>query len=482
MRSMQPWGESEHSTERDAGDSHPVHLASGQWWQAKSSRRRVGSALFQKDVTMAPSSTRALALLIVLAWGGEASAQEGFLVLRPMSEGSAQILIDGRPVGTLGARELSLTLPVGPHTFTARRSGFDAFTQSIRIQDGEPLVLTVAFQISDTRVVSGGETTGGVAKQSTGRLRIVHLDPLEVNVSVNGRTLGSTPLTLELPSGRRTVQVGRAELCVLVEPDAEGYVRFRGQVVEELRDVSDCRDSEIRVTMRNVPPGYRATSSSVAGQRREAGGVLSFSITEPGGHEVFMTHATWPDFMVSLSVGYGQDVEVVLGVAPPTLLGDTVPPEPPTVVDTVFSDRPPEDPRDPEGLRILRSMLSFVEASNALSQRFYLACPTDSRDYAAVRAACLPDLHARVDSATAAMSDSTLIAVYEGERAAWEVRRDGFQDGISEAQQEMLIAAEEYERRLEIVRANRASNETALSEWGELLKSPPYSVERRQRE
>ena len=100
----------------------------------------------------------------------------------------AQISIDGKPVGE--TPEMIDGLIIGNHKITVSKEGYETATADIAIKENETVEKNIVL----------------AKKASSAKLRI-YSTPTNAAVKINGKELGSTPYTADLPLGKYKVKV-----------------------------------------------------------------------------------------------------------------------------------------------------------------------------------------------------------------------------------------------------------------------------------
>ncbi|RDI95731.1 PEGA domain-containing protein [Meiothermus sp. QL-1] len=154
---------------------------------------------------------------------GQLPPATGTLVVRSSPSG-AQVLIDGRVVGTT---PLVLELQPGSYQLELRRSGFDPLRAGFTIRPGQTTELSLTLTASPP-------PTGILAVDST---------PRGAEVLVDGRVLGTTPLSLALSPGSYTVELRRS-----------GYSPFRTRV-----SIQAGRTTRLSISLAAVAPPIQPT-------------------------------------------------------------------------------------------------------------------------------------------------------------------------------------------------------------------------------
>lgn len=313
-----------------------------------------------------------LVTAFTLALGGANTlvAQEGFLVLRPLPDGEAAIYVNGQSQGVLQNQEMTIPLPPGEHRLIARRDGYHEFSRQVRIESGEPLPVSIQFVEAEVRVIEGGDAAGGAVGREMGTLRVVHLDPVDVPVVVGGRQLGSTPLTLELPTGIQELRIGATRLCLYVRAAENSYVRLRRGTIEEVENTVPCEDIWVQVEVVPLPAGYSAHSHQEPGSTQSTfrpGGALGTVVVSrlpPGRHELLLQHEEYPDFVIPVEAAFGDRIRVEVDLPdPPELIADTIRPRAPELgMEHRFTEREPSRPGPrPAVVRRLEDQIRQVE-------------------------------------------------------------------------------------------------------------------------
>lgn len=177
---------------------------------------------------------------LTLATSG--SAQTGFIVLSPINNGPAQVLIDGQSAGTLSTQELTLEVGAGSRSLLVQREGFAAYRTIVEVREGDVVEVNVRLLPRRVRIVED-RPIEGVGRQLMAEMRVLHLDPVRVPIVVDGQAVGETPATLEVPAGELHIRVGQAVLCLRVNPYDSALVRVRQGRLEELRKAWRCEDA-----------------------------------------------------------------------------------------------------------------------------------------------------------------------------------------------------------------------------------------------
>lgn len=115
------------------------------------------------------------------------AASKGDVVVKlPQGLSNALLSIDGKEVGTLPVPPQSLT--AGEHTLKVKRLGYAEFVKKITVAGGKSLDVDVRLTAASA-VVS------------------VTSDLADAQVLINGRSMGSAPVTLEVPPGSTEISV-----------------------------------------------------------------------------------------------------------------------------------------------------------------------------------------------------------------------------------------------------------------------------------
>jgi hypothetical protein len=115
------------------------------------------------------------------------AASKGDLVIKsPQGLSNAVLSIDGKEVGTLPVPPQSLT--AGEHTLKVKRAGYADFVKKVTVAGGK----SVDVEARLTAVAAVVSVTSDVA---------------DAQVFINGRSMGSAPVTLELPPGPTELSV-----------------------------------------------------------------------------------------------------------------------------------------------------------------------------------------------------------------------------------------------------------------------------------
>ena len=132
---------------------------------------------------------------------GAETAPAGRVLVRSEPAG-ARVLVDGRVRGTTPAALRDL--PFGAVTLTVERDGYRPETRRISLTRERPSA-AVTVQLNQTGAASPGPARAGGAAAG---VLVVESRPSGARVTVDGRPIGTTPLSLpEVSSGRHTVRL-----------------------------------------------------------------------------------------------------------------------------------------------------------------------------------------------------------------------------------------------------------------------------------
>ena len=131
----------------------------------------------------------------------------------------AQIAIDGKPVGE--TPEMIDGLIIGNHKITVSKEGYETATADIAIKENETVEKNIVL----------------AKKASSAKLRI-YSTPTNAAIKINGKELGSTPYTADLPLGKYKVKVTK-----------DGYRSGRKRLVLDEKGVSHNFELKNRRTM-----------------------------------------------------------------------------------------------------------------------------------------------------------------------------------------------------------------------------------------
>ena len=149
----------------------------------------------------------------------------------------AMVLIDSKPYKGNGRVEEEL--PLGEHTYVIAATGYVTAESTVKLNGGSQRVINETLE-KETAAVADQPTTGTLMITST---------PADASVKVDGRYMGTTPLTLD----------GQAAGSYTVTLSADGYVTLTRQAT-----VTAGRTSTVSVTMEQKPVEQPAAASAVA--------------------------------------------------------------------------------------------------------------------------------------------------------------------------------------------------------------------------
>ncbi|MFT3922501.1 MAG: PEGA domain-containing protein [Myxococcales bacterium] len=201
----------------------------------------------------------AVAVLCILIYVFLAKTEPGVVQLTT-HPADAQVMFDGKPVGTASPFVVTGVAPNENHLIEVRKAGYSSWSQEVQVQPGQTLQLPVGLEVQG----AGGPTGGDVAA-ATGGFSLETLPP-GAKVFLDGQELGGlTPLRVgNLVPRRYDVKVrlnGYREASIPVE--------VRAGVDQSLtRTVLEAQQIRVRVT--SEPPNADAAVSR-GGERRPLG-------------------------------------------------------------------------------------------------------------------------------------------------------------------------------------------------------------------
>ena len=117
---------------------------------------------------------------------------------------AAQIRIDGNDSGTTPS---TVTLKAGTHQVVISKSGYDDHQESITVQAGENI--TINAELTQPAGPTGSTSSKKPAPPKYGQL-VVNSNVAGAQIKVDGGVVGTTPRTLDLPTGTHQVTVAKS--------------------------------------------------------------------------------------------------------------------------------------------------------------------------------------------------------------------------------------------------------------------------------
>lgn len=283
-------------------------------------------------------------LSLYLLRPGRALGQDSaYVVLAPIRQGPAAVFIDGAPRGQLADAELTLAVLPGRRALSVRRDGFAPFQREVTVAPGDVQQITVVLE-PVTASISEDRPEQGTSRQGTGKFRVIHLEPVKTDISVEGQRLGETPATILVPSGEHEVQVGSYAACWVVTPGDSGYLRLRSGRLEQMTGISLCDRRPIPVILIGVPENATLTiNDDPIRPAPVRPGVWETTVRRPGTY-VLTLGGEYVPLELELDVRWGDSVEAIvdLGLHRPRPRGDTLPPPRPSPASIPEHERPQE--------------------------------------------------------------------------------------------------------------------------------------------
>lgn len=255
--------------------------------------------------------------------GAAAQTESGYLVIDGISNGPAQVIVDGVVRGQLREEELTLQVQSGRRRVVVRKRFFRDFERMIDVRVGDVTQLHVDLVAQQTVAVED-RPEGGAATQDVGVLRVVHLQPVSVEIRVDDAIVGNTPATLQVPAGRHVVEVGTSDpICVVVDSGGTGLLTVNAGIVEHLRGVGRCLVGLAPLRIEGLP-SYPA-EVEIDGERLQVGSLGETPISSPGWHTVRIGVPPHPERELRLLLRESDSVVMNVQVPQPPPAFDTTP-------------------------------------------------------------------------------------------------------------------------------------------------------------
>jgi hypothetical protein len=196
-------------------------------------------------------------------------------------------------------------------------------------------------------------------QESTAAVNIVHFNPGVVEVRQQGRLLGATPKTFNLPAGTQRLLIGQTEHCLYLSPRGTVELVLSAGKIASLTGALRCDEAWSEISLTTVPTSVTVRASEGEPQRR--GQSVAVRVPLPGLTRLTFDAAQYARFVTDVAVGPKEVLtyRVRLGPAMPQLHSDSILERLPTEPEVPRAPVAPPEPVDPAS--------ALVNAENRLA-------------------------------------------------------------------------------------------------------------------